>query len=291
MRALLIGGSGQLGTEIARRWSGYDIVAPSHAELDIEDAAAFEAALDRSEPGVVVNCAAFHNVDRCTVEPERAFAANAIAVCKAAALCHRRGVLFVTISTDYVFDGRSREPYVESDVPNPISAYGVSKLAGEYLVSLQESRALVVRTCGVYGVRASSTKGYTFIDRIIAQATAGEAIRIVSDVVASPTYAGHLAQALQRLVSAGATGLYHVANAGPVSWYDFAAEALRQAGIAHPIEPISASAWKSETRRPAFSALGSERLGALHIAMPTWREGIAAYLADKGGAVDAGKGL
>ncbi|MHB8146023.1 MAG: dTDP-4-dehydrorhamnose reductase [Vulcanimicrobiaceae bacterium] len=281
MRVLLIGGSGQLGTEIGRRWSGYDISAPPHAELDLEDVAALESAIDRLRPKVVVNCAAFHNVDRCTAEPERAFAANAVAVGKAAAICHRRDVLFVTISTDYVFDGQAREPYLESDAPNPISAYGVSKLAGEYLVALQLSPALVVRTCGVYGVRASSTKGYTFIDRIIAQATAGEPVRIVNDVIASPTYAGHLAEALQQLVAAGATGLYHAANVGAVSWYDFAAEALRQAGIAHPIEPISASEWKSETRRPAFSALGSERLGALHIAMPSWREGIAAYLSDK----------
>ena len=281
MRALVIGGSGQLGTEIARRWSGYDISAPSHAALDLGDAAAFEGAVERLRPDVVVNCAAFHNVDRCTAEPERAFAANAVAVGKAASICHQHGVLFVTISTDYVFDGQAREPYRESDAPNPISTYGVSKLAGEYLVALQQSRALVVRTCGVYGVLASSTKGYTFIDRIIAQARVQDPIRIVSDVVASPTYAGHLAEALQHLVAAGATGLYHVANVGIVSWFDFAVETLRQAGLTHPIEPIAAAEWRTGTRRPAFSALASERLGALHITMPSWQAGIAAYLSDK----------
>jgi dTDP-4-dehydrorhamnose reductase len=277
-RALLIGGSGQLGTEIRRTWTGWQIDAPAHRELDVEDAAAVERAIDRMRPDAVVNCAAFHNVDRCESEPERAFAVNAVAVDRLAALCAQRAIAFATISTDYVFDGVTDRPYAESDVPRPLSVYGTSKLAGELLALRHRGRTLVVRTCGVYGLKPSAGKGYTFVDRIIAQTRAGEPVRVVDDVVASPTFAGHLAEALRRMLEAGATGLYHAVNPGPVSWYDFAAEALRQAGLAPAIEPISAGAWKAAAARPAYSALENARLRELGIAMPDWREGIAAYL-------------
>ncbi len=277
-RVLLIGGSGQLGTEIRRRWTEREVTAPPHREVELEDTEALMAAVARVEPDAVVNCAAFHNVDRCEAEPDRALAVNALAVVRAARACHDRNVLFVTVSSDYVFDGTSTRPYVEDDPVHPISAYGVSKLAGELLVEAAGSRALVVRTCGVYGLRPSAGKGYTFVDRVIAQARANEPLRIVSDVSASPTFAGHLAEALGALLDAGATGLYHAANAGPVSWYDFACEALRQAGIDYAIEPISAREWKMAARRPAFSALDSGKLRALGFEMPSWRQGISAYL-------------
>jgi dTDP-4-dehydrorhamnose reductase len=284
MKVLLIGGSGQLGTEIRLRWRDCKIAAPPHDELDIEDTGALDSALDALGPDVVVNCAAFHNVDRCEAEPLRAFAVNAVAVGAAAGVCRTRDVAFVTISTDYVFDGSATRPYTEEDVPHPISAYGISKLAGELLVGLLESKALIVRTCGVYGPRPSTTKGYTFVDRIIAQAKAGEAVRVVHDVVASPTYAGHLADALRKLVETHSSGLYHAVNAEPVSWYDFAVEALRQSGVDAEVEPIGASAWKTAARRPRYSALANTKLEALGIAMPHWREGLAAYLRARGSA-------
>jgi len=274
----VVGGSGQLGTEIRRVWTGWEIVAPAHAQLDLENADALATALDRCTPDALINCAAFHNVDACERQPDRAFAVNAVAVDRAARLCRDRGVVFATISTDYVFDGRTTRPYTEDDVPKPISAYGVSKYAGELLVDRLGSRALVVRTCGVYGLRPSATKGYTFVDRIVAQARAGETIRVVGDVTASPTFAGHLAEALRLLLEAGATGLYHAVNPGPVTWYDFACEILRQAGIEHPIEPIASGQWKAEAARPAYSALENRRLRELGIELPGWREGIAAYL-------------
>lgn len=277
-RVLLIGGSGQLGTEIRRVWTRWEILAPTHAELDIENGDAIDALLAREKPDAVVNCAAFHNVDRCELEPERALAVNAIAVERLARSARDNDALFVTISTDYVFDGTASVPYTERDCPGPLSAYAVSKLAGEQLVARLDSRALVVRTCGVYGLRPSASKGHTFVDRVIAQGRAKEAIRIVNDVAASPTFAGHLGEALLRLVESEATGLYHAANVGPVTWYDFAVEALRQAGVDHPVEPISASSWKAQARRPAFSALDSGKLRALGFEMPGWREGIAAYL-------------
>jgi dTDP-4-dehydrorhamnose reductase len=281
VNVLLIGGSGQLGTEIRKRWKGHAIAAPSHAELDLGDAGAFAGALVATGADVVVNCAAFHNVDRCEDEPAAAFEYNALAVDALAARCAAVQIRFVTISTDYVFSGETHEPYTEHDAPHPISAYGTSKLAGELLVERHGGDALIVRTCGVYGVRPSAGKGYTFIDRIIAQARAGERVRVVDDVVASPTYSGHLAEALERLVAAKARGLYHVANAGAVTWYEFAVEAVRAAGIDHPIEPVSQSTWPQKARRPKYSALASVRLPDLGISMPDWREGIAAYLRDK----------
>ena len=277
-RALLIGGSGQLGTEIRRTWTGWDIASPSHRELDLENDRDLDGALASVAPDVLVNCAAYHNVDRCEEEPDRAFAVNAVAVDRAARLCHDRGVTFVTISTDYVFDGASSRPYTEEDRPQPISTYGVSKLAGELLVQRLQSRALIVRTCGVYGLRPSASKGHTFVDRIISQARAGDPIRVVADTIASPTFAGHLATALRELLEAGATGLYHAANRGPVSWYDFACDVLRQAGIEYSIAPISAEQWKAGARRPAYSALDSGKLHKAGIEMPDWQTGIAAYL-------------
>ncbi|MEO6835001.1 MAG: dTDP-4-dehydrorhamnose reductase [Candidatus Tumulicola sp.] len=277
-RALLIGGSGQLGTEIRRGWTEYVIAAPSHAQLDLEDAGAVAAAIADLAPDVVVNCAAFHDVDRCEDAPERALAVNAIAVERAARLCRDRGVAFVTVSTDYVFDGSSRRPYAEDDPPHPVSAYGVSKLAGELLIENLGSRALVVRSGGVYGVGHSAGREAAFVARVLAQARAGEPVRVVSDAIASPTFAGHLAQAIRVMVGAGVSGLYHAADVGPVSWYDFAVEALAQAGIRHAVEPIPAREWHARARRPAFSALDSRKLRGLGFEMPSWGEGISAYL-------------
>ena len=278
-RVLLFGGTGQLGTEIQREWN-VSIHAPSHGELDIADAENLGRTLNDGYD-LVVNCAAFHNVEACESQPSDAFNFNAIAVDRIARLCAGRGIDFLTVSTDYVFDGEAHAPYRESDQTRPIQTYGVSKLAGELLVLRRGMQAYVVRTCGIYGVNTSTTKGYTFIDRVLTQLRDGEHVRIVSDVVASPTYARHLARALWHLVQTKAYGIYHAANVGPVSWYDFAVEAARQAGIDRKIEPISASAWKTIARRPRYSALANEALAKLGITLPDWREGIADYLRDK----------
>lgn len=277
-RVLLIGGSGQLGTAIARGWSDCEIESPSHERLGLEDESALAQAFRRSKPDVLVNAAAFHDVDRCEREPETAFAINATAVGSAARLAAKHDAAFVTLSTDYVFDGAKRAPYLESDVPNPLSTYAASKLAGERLVAESGARAFVVRTCGVYGPASSRSQRTTFVDRVLAQGAAGEPVRVVDDVVASPTFAGDLAGALRRLIESRAYGLYHAAGSGAVSWYDFAREAVRLAGGAFEIEPISAQSWKAAAVRPHYSALENAKLRELEIELPTWREGIAAYL-------------
>ncbi len=277
MNVVLLGGSGQLGTEIRARWAGDAILAPSHADLDILDADAIARVVDIHRADLVVNCAAFHNVDACESQPAAAFAANASAVDAMAAICEQRSISFVTISTDYVFDGAKKAPYTEEDVPRPLSVYAVSKFAGELLVLRRNAKAYVIRTCGVYGAAASKSKG-TFIDRVIKQARSGETTRAVSDVIASPTFAGHLAEAIRSLVATGEYGLYHACNAGAISWYEYAAKVLELAGVEGTIEPISASDWKVAARRPSYSALANRKLEALGITMPDWEAGIAAYL-------------
>ena len=278
-----------MGSEIRARWSGDAIVAPSHAELDILDSEAIARAVDAHRADLLVNCAAFHNVDVCESQPAQAFRANTIAVDAMARICREQDIAFATISTDYVFDGAKGAPYTEEDAPRPLSVYAASKLAGEFLVERLESRAYVIRTCGVYGAAASKSKG-TFIDRVIKQAQTGETIRAVSDVVASPTFAGHLADAIRSIIARGKPGLYHACNRGAITWYDYARKALELACVNGVVEAISASEWKVAARRPSYSALASRKLDALGIAMPGWEEGVADYLrASRSSAGESGE--
>ena len=279
-RVLLLGGSGQLGTAIRQRWKECEIVAPSHQTLKLEDRDAVRDAIEASRPDVVVNAAAFHDVDRCETEPRPAFEVNALAVRNAARLARDAGSAFVTISTDYVFDGETTTPYAEDDAPHPLSVYGASKLAGEYLVDALRMDALIVRTCGLYG-EASAKGRKSFIERLLAYAGGTQPFRVVADVTASPTFAGHLADAIRRLLEKQCYGLYHAVDAGAVTWYDFAREAVSQAGAAVAVEPIAAHQWKAPAIRPRFSALANAKLAEAGIAMPSWRAGIGAYLASR----------
>src|SRR5438270_5946160 len=189
MRVLLFGGSGQLGSDIQRLWRDDDIVSPSSSVVNVEEHDALRAAVSRAAPQLVVNCTAYTKVDAAENEPERAFGINALAAEAMAKAARDAGARFLTFSTDYVFDGEKGEPYSEGDRPNPQTVYGVSKLTGELLVERHDSNALIVRVCGLYGTRVSTSKGYTFIDRIIARARAGERIEVVCDQIVSPTYA------------------------------------------------------------------------------------------------------
>jgi dTDP-4-dehydrorhamnose reductase len=279
-RVLLIGGSGQLGTAIRQRWRDCEIVAPPRDALDLARAEQLCEAIGRERPDVLVNAAAFHEVDRCEEDPALAFEINALAVARAARLANEHDVVFITISTDYVFNGAASVPYSEDDAVHPISVYGASKLAGEYLVECFNPRAIVVRTCGLYG-RATASRRRPFIERVLTHDPQAAPLRVVADVVASPTFAGDLADVLRRLIETESFGLYHAAGAGAVSWYAFAGEALAQAGIATTLEPIAAEQWAARAKRPRFSALENAKLARAGITMPSWRAGIAAYLAHR----------
>jgi dTDP-4-dehydrorhamnose reductase len=280
-RVAVAGGSGQLGTALREALRDRDVVAPPHAAVPFEDAAALAAWLDGARPDVLVNCTAFHHVDTCEREPERAFALNALAVDRAAAACAARGIAFVTISTDYVFAGTLGRAYREDDAVGPLTAYGASKAAGEFLTRRHGERHAVIRTSAVFGTTGTSNKGYTLIDKVLAQAERGEPTRMVADMVFSPTYAPHLARAIRDVIDAGAFGTHHVTNAGACSWYEFVRAAFEKAGLAGAtLEPVPYAAMNNPTRRPMCSPLENTTFARAGIApMPAWEEALDAYLA------------
>jgi len=279
-RIAIAGGSGQLGTALRAVFADRDVVAPSHAELDFEDGAALARLLDEVRPGVLINCTAFHHVDTCEREPERAFAVNALAVDRAAALCARRGVAFATISTDYVFAGTLGRAYREDDAVGPLTAYGASKAAGEFLTRRHGERHYVVRTSGVFGTTGTSSKGYTLIEKVLRQAERGEPTRMVADMVFSPSYAPHVARALRDLIDRQAYGTHHAVNAGATSWFEFVRAAFEKAGFGGaPLERTTYAALGNPTRRPMYSPLENTTFAPAGItALPHWSEALDEFL-------------
>jgi dTDP-4-dehydrorhamnose reductase len=277
-RIAILGASGQLGAALVTAYGARPLLTPAHARIDIEDGAALGAFLAAERPAVLINCTAFHNVDECERFPARAFAVNALAVDRAAELCAASGTAFATMSTDYVFDGLLGRAYTESDAPNPLSAYGVSKLAGEFLLRRHGPQHFIFRLSGVYSALGTSNKGYTFIERVLQQAERGEAVRIVRNMTFSPTYAPHAARAIRDAIDARLYGTHHVTNAGATTWYDFAAAAFSSSGLTTEIEALTYDNYGSTVKRPLYSPLESVTLAGAGLALPPWEQGLDEFL-------------
>jgi dTDP-4-dehydrorhamnose reductase len=278
-RVVVIGASGQLGSDLLAAFAGLDAVGVDHAMVDIERPAEVAALLAHHKPSLVVNTAAYHNVERCETHAERAFAVNAVAVDSLATLCEPAGIAIAHISTDYVFDGERDTPYAESDRPAPINVYGISKYAGELALAARTERHFLFRTSGLYGVRGSSTKGYTFAGRMREQARAGKPLRVVDDITCTPSYTLDVARTIRAVLETGRFGSYHVTNAGSCTWYDFAVEVLAASGIEAPIERTTSDAFPSFARRPRYSVLGHDALARAGVPPPReWKLGLHDYL-------------
>ncbi len=280
MKVLVTGAEGQLGQALCRRLGGDLAWAGGRAELDVRDADAVRTLVEEIRPDVVINASAYNQVDAAEAEPGEAMAVNAEGPLHLARACRDHGALIVHVSTDYVFDGRRSEPYGEEDRPNPTSAYGVSKLAGELLVASAAPEYLLVRTSGVFGAGGSKGKGGSFVERILARARAGEPLRVVADQVFSPTYAPDLAAGMLSLVEARARGLFHLTNQGACTWNEMATAALEMAGPRVPVQAIRTEDLGAPARRPAYSVLDNARYRALGLApLRPWREALREMLA------------
>lgn len=278
-RIAVIGAGGQLGSALVTALAGLEVLALERAALDIERPDSVAGMLRGYRPTLVINTAAFHNVEQCQQQPERAFAVNAIAIDALAAACAAADAAFAHVSTDYVFDGSARAPYDEGAPPRPLNVYGVSKYAGELALGARLPAAFVFRTSGLYGTSGRSGKGPTFVERMRSGARAGTPLRVVDDIRQTPSYAPHVAAAIRAILATGTFGTYHVTNSGECSWYEFALEILRQSHLEARIERTTSEVAGGAAHRPKYSVLahrGMQRLGLPP--MPDWRAGLRAYL-------------
>ena len=240
MKYAVLGAAGQLGRDLCPRLAG-DVVPLTRAQADLTRRDMLRDLLLQLRPDVVVNCAAYNLVDQAEVEWETAFAVNGWGVRALAEVCRDLDCTLVHFSSDYVFGlcGDRQTPYAEDDAPGPVSVYGLSKLAGEYLARAIAPRHFVIRTCGLYGVWGSGGKGGNFVETMLRLAGNGQPIRVVEDHVASPTYAPALAERTAELVSKGAHGVFHLGGGTPISWFDWAAKIFAAARINAQLKPTN----------------------------------------------------
>ena len=280
MKVAVIGANGQLGTDIVAAFAKESIIPLTQQDIEISDARSVERAFASIEPDVVINTAAYLNVELCEKERGRSFLVNETGAGNLARVLEEQRVPLLHISTDYVFDGEKRSPYVEADKTNPLNIYGESKLAGEKAIQAGCQRYFIVRTSGLYGHARCLAKGANFIEKILARAGEQKELRVVNDEVLTPTYTQDLARQIRSLVHTNEYGLYHATNSGECSWFEFAKEALRLAGASATVVPVSSKEYPSEVRRPAYSVLANAHLQSLGLdQMPHWHESLRSYFA------------
>jgi dTDP-4-dehydrorhamnose reductase len=276
MKVLVAGAAGQLGRDmvLAAGNAGHDVVGFGRAEMDVGDADQVHRRFELERPDIVINCAAWTDVDGAETAEQAAFAVNGTGAGNLAAGAREVGAAIVFVSTDYVFDGEKGEPYVESDQPAPLSAYGRTKLAGEEATAAANKRHFIVRSAGLFGIG-----GGNFVDTMLRLAESTNEVLVVRDQVGSPTYTWHLAYGLTRLIEGIEYGIHHMAAAGRCSWYEFAREIFEQAKVDCKVLSGTTEMLGRPAPRPAFSALQSQREHAIRL--PSWHDGLAGYLAQR----------
>jgi dTDP-4-dehydrorhamnose reductase len=272
---LVTGAGGQLGLELSEMLPqrGHDVVALTRRGLDITDARAVGQILEEYRPELVINAAAYTNVDGCETATDEAYRINASGPRNLAVHCERLGCELLHVSTNYVFDGRSERPYEPFDPPNPINAYGRTKLAGEEYVKLLSGRWYVVRSAGVYG------EGHNFVRTMLQLGKERDKLKIKDDEFVSPTYARDLAEGITEVVHSGLYGLYHITNSGSCSWYEFAKEIFELAGVEVEAVPVASSEYPLPAARPANGVLSG--LGSPHLRH--WQKALEDYYRTIGG--------
>lgn len=278
-RILVIGANGQLGTDLMRVLADQEVVGLTHSQIEITQPQSVREALGHHRPQLVINTAAYNQVDDCELYPQEALLVNAVGAFHLAAACREQGATLVHFSTDYVFDGAQAEPYTEEDHPNPINAYGVSKLAGEYFVRYLLERHFIIRTSGLYGKAGSRSKGGNFVEMMLKLGREGRPIKVVDDQTLSPTYTLDLAQKVKELISRDDFGLYQITSQGFCTWYHFARRVFQLSGVAADLSPATTQEYGSPARRPRNSVLRNRRLERVGLgSLRPWQEALKAYL-------------
>lgn len=282
MKLLVTGAAGMLGRDVmlAAGNAGHQVVGFGHAELDVGDADAVGAKLEGERPDVVINCAAWTDVDGAEEAEDEATAVNGAGAGNVAAAAVSVGASVVYVGSDYVFDGSKGDPYVETDQTAPLSAYGRGKLAGEEATRAANKRHFIVRSAWLFG-----TGGPNFVETMLRLAADHGEVLVVRDQVGSPTYTWHLAYGIVRLIEGVEYGIHHMAAGGACSWYEFAREIFEQANVECKVMSATTEMLGRPAPRPAYSALTSQREHAIEL--PPWQDGLSAYLSQRRAETEA----
>ncbi|MGC2423595.1 MAG: dTDP-4-dehydrorhamnose reductase [Nitrospirota bacterium] len=276
MKIIVTGAAGMLGSDLARRLSvGHEAIGVTRREFDIMDELNILKTVGEIQPDWVIHCAAYTNVDGCEKEPDKAFNVNAEGARNVAKACWGAKAKMLYVSTDYVYDGKKTEPYVETDPVGPLNVYGQSKLKGEQEVLKVLPDALIVRTSWLFG-----KNGPNFVEAILAQIGKKDELSVVSDQVGNPTYTVDLADALTRLVEVDASGIFHAANNGHCSWFEYAKEILRLHGVEGiTVKPVTTAELGRPALRPAYSVISKKKYEDVTGHRPRyWEEALKDYL-------------
>jgi len=286
MKVLVTGANGQLGTDLCIALKDFKVISLAHNDIEITNLNSVKEALNKYEPDVIINTAAYVRVDESETNQDKAFLVNALGARNVAVIAQELEAKLVHISTDYVFGGEAElhtTPYTEFDTPAPPNVYGKSKLAGENLVQHLCTKHFIIRTSGLFGLAGSSGKGGgNFVETMLRLAQEREELRVVNDQVLSPTYTKDLAKKIVQLIDTEYYGIFHITNKGACSWYEFTKEVLRLAGLKVRVTPITSDQYPQKAKRPRFSALDNYHLRLLGMDdMRTWQEALRDYMMGK----------
>ncbi len=268
IKILLTGSKGMLAHAfLKKKPENWNILATDIDELDITQPGHVEKVVQAFQPDIIINCAAYTRVDDCEKEKELPFAINATGAGHLAESANKIGTKLIHFSTDYIFDGTKKSPYLEDDSPHPINVYGMSKLEGEQNIRKQTDNHLIIRTQWLYG-----DGGNHFVKTILKLSMERDSIKVVKDQIGSPTWTEDLANATIELIKMKCIGTYHVVNSGECSWYDFACQITKDAGFNIRVIPCTSAEFPRPAKRPAYSVLSTKKVEAvLGKHLPTWQ--------------------
>jgi dTDP-4-dehydrorhamnose reductase len=282
VKIVVIGSNGQLGSDICRIINGgHSVTGLTHQDIEIADIDKVAAVLNKLKPDVVINTAAYHRLDLCEAYPEKSFRVNALGALNLAKISNDLGAVLVHYSTDYVFDGKKKQPYIESDKTNPLNIYALTKLDGEILIKNYTRRYFILRISGIYGRTVCRAKGKNFITTMQQAAREKEVVKVVDDEILTPTPVSAIARNTEKLLQTEAYGLYHMTCAGACSWFEFAGIIFRELHLKTPLISCKSSEFPVSVKRPSYSVLENKKLGSVDLdIMPDWKEALIDFLHD-----------
>lgn len=285
-KIFLIGSQGQLGTDLKRILSDYELLCPSREEVDISYFDQVKKYVDQFFPDFIINTAAFHQTDECEKNPQKSFLINTLAIKNLAEISKEKNIPLVHISTDYVFglDENRKTPYTEDDLPGPVNIYGISKLGGEYCIRYTTQKYFIIRTSALFGVAGCRAKGGgNFIETMLQLGREKGEVKVKSDEFISPTYTKELAQHIAKLIETEYYGLYHITNHGQCSWYEFAQKIFELTNMKVNCIATSSNDFSTLVKRPRYSVLENKNLRERGLdEMSFWQEALKKYLKEKG---------